>query len=61
MKYLCLLREWPYVRRICAFHEKSFDMKSWCLLREGLLLEVVVPSQRRVLVKKVHAFHEKGF
>ena len=48
MEYLCLLREGFYVRWICAFHEKGFDIRSWCLLGETLALEV-------------YTFHEKGF
>ena len=38
-----------------AFHEKGFDMRSWCLLGEGFSIRSLC------LALEVYALHEKDF
>ena len=52
-KYLCLLREVFYVRQICAFHEKGFDMRPWCLLLERLQYWKFMSSMTRAFIREI--------
>ena len=45
-----------FVRSSCAFYEKSFDVRSWCLLGEGFYLKKFMLSMRRAFSMSVWYF-----